>query len=482
MDLHSLECVCDQDCGLTRNRPVVAGVSGGADSLALADCMAALGYSVLVAHFDHHLRPESRSDLEFVRDFAAQKGFLFEAGNGDVTAFARENGLSIEEAARQMRYEFLFEIARKHEVQALVVGHTADDQVETVLMHLLRGAGLDGLKGMPWRGILEVFDPEIPLVRPLLGVWRADTETWCREHALEYRVDVTNQDTTYARNMLRKEIIPLLDRYNPQARTHIHRMALHLGGDQRVLMHLAEEALKESLEASGEGYLILKREYFSQLDPALQARVIRLGVVRLVRVLRDFDAGAVERCLKAAVQATSGWQGDLPGGLRLRVEKTQLYLMTWGADLPGQDWPQVAEDVLLQVTCPGEISLGNGWLLKAEPVDQPGSALATALENDDPDQVWLELGERTESLVVKRAPPGQRFIPLGMDVGSQKLSDFWVNVRLPKAARAGWPVVFLGGEPAWLPGFRLAQPFRLTENSRRVIHLNLLRTKDNSDG
>jgi len=209
--------------------------------------------------------------------------------------------------------------------------------------------------------------------------------------------------------------------------------------------------------------------------------VIRLGAVRLVRVLRDFDAGAVERCLRAAAQATSGWQGDLPGGLRMRVEKTQLYLMTWQADLPGQDWPQVVEDGPVQLTCPGKVALSKGWLLKAEPVDQLVRVLANALENDDPNQAWLDMAEQVESLIVKRAPPGQRFIPLGMDVGSQKLSDFWVNVRLPKEARAGWPVVFLGGEPAWLPGFRLAQPFRLTENSRRVIHLSLLRTGDYLD-
>jgi tRNA(Ile)-lysidine synthase len=397
-----------------------------------------------------------------------------------VAAFARGNGLSIEEAARQMRYGFLFDVARKHTAQALAVGHTADDQVETVLMHLLRGAGLDGLKGMPWRGTLEVFNPEIPLVRPLLGVWRAETEAWCRGHALEFRVDATNQDTAYARNLLRREIIPLLERYNPQARAHIHRMAGHLGGDQRILMRLAESALGDCLETGGEGYLILKREPFSQLDPAIQARVIRLGAVRLVRVLRDFDAGAVERCLKAADDALPGWQADLPGGLRLRVEKTQLILMTWQADLPGQDWPQVAEDASLQLACPGEVALGKGWLLKAEPVDQPGAALAIALENDDPNRVWLDMGERNEDLAVKRAPAGQRFTPLGMEAGSQKLSDFWVNVHLPREARAGWPVVYLDGEPAWLPGFRLAQPFRLTENSRRVVHLSLLCRGDTS--
>lgn len=463
---------------MTRDRLLVVGVSGGADSLSLADCLAALGYPLVVAHFDHRLRRDSGSDLEFVRDFAGRKGFPFEAGSGDVAAFTRAHGLSTEEAARQMRYEFLFGIAGKYQAQAVAVGHTADDQVETVLMHLLRGAGLDGLKGMPWRGTLEVFDPHIPLVRPLLGAWRADTEAWCREHGLDFRVDETNRDTIYARNLLRCEIIPLLEKYNPRARAHILRMAGHLGGDQRLLTHLAEEAFQTCLEKSGEGYLILSRASFSRLDPALQARVIRLGATRLVQILRDFDADAVERCISAVSGAASGWQGDLPGGLRLRVEESRLCLTTWQADLPGQDWPQVAGDAALQLSCPGEIDLGNGWHLKAEPVEGHGAALAAALENNDPNQAWLDAGEWIGDLLVKRAPAGQRFIPLGMTNGSQKLSDFWVNVRLPRAARAGWPVVYLAGEPAWLPGFRLAQPFRLTEESRRAIHLTLLHVKD----
>ena len=475
-----MQLICKRDCALEPGRPLVVGVSGGADSLALADCLADLGYPVIVAHFDHRLRPESQADLAFVQGYALAKGLPFVSADGDVSLYAGEHGLSIEEAARQMRYAFLFRTAREQAAQALAVGHTADDQVETVLMHLLRGAGLDGLKGMSYRGFIESFDRDIPLVRPLLGVWRVETEAWCRSHDLDYRVDVTNADTAYARNRLRHEIIPLLENYNPRARAHIHRMASHLAGDQRLLVQLTEESFQSCLQAGGEGYLVFDRKLMAALDPALSARVIRLAAFRLVKELRDFDADAVDRILAAVIQSQDSWQTDLPGGLRLRISAGQICLMTWEADLPDQDWPQIGEDSAGKLACPGELALGRGWMLRAEPVEPSVDILRTALENRDPNQAWLDPGDRSGDLFVKRAPNGQRLVPLGMTSGSQKLSDFWVNVKLPQKARAGWPVVYCEGDLAWLPGFRLAQEFRLTENSRRVIHLRLLDQKSSN--
>jgi tRNA(Ile)-lysidine synthase len=474
MDLKYLENACVRECNLTFGRPVLVGVSGGADSLALSDGLAALGFPVVVAHYDHQLRAESQADQQFVREFAGGRQLTFVSESGDVAGFASEHALSIEEAARRMRYAFLFKAARQHGAQALAVGHTADDQVETVLMHMLRGAGLDGLTGMPWRGYLVSFDADMPLIRPLLGIWRADTEAWCQSHNLNYRVDASNADTTYTRNRLRHEIIPMLERYNPRARTHIQRMAGHLTADQRFLTGLAEAAFRKCLDQEGEGYLVFNRKRLAALDPALGARVMREAAFRLAKDLRDFDSGAVGRCLDAVGQAPDGWQSDLPGGLRLRVSADRLTLMTWQADLPGQDWPRIAQDFQENLACPGELMLGDGWKLRAEPASDWEEALDLALGNTDANQAWLDPGENKCDLVVRRAPAGQRFIPLGMETGSQKLSDFWVNVHLPRAARAAWPVVYCGAELAWLPGFRLAQPFRLTGKSRRVIHLELL--------
>ncbi len=157
MDLKTLERICARECALKKSSPLVVGVSGGADSLTLVDSLLSLGYAVVVAHYNHQLRADSQADAEFVNTYALGNKLDCETGSGDVASFASDHGLSIEEAARQLRYTFLFEIAHRHKAQAVAVGHTADDQVETILMHILRGSGLAGLKGMPWRGILESF-------------------------------------------------------------------------------------------------------------------------------------------------------------------------------------------------------------------------------------------------------------------------------------------------------------------------------------
>ena len=185
-----------QECGLSPVHPLVVGVSGGADSLALADCLAALGYPVIVAHFDHRLRPESQADLEFVRDYAPGRDLPFEAGSGDVAALAQGMVCRSKKLPARCAMPFCFDIARKQAAQALAVGHTADDQVETVLMHLLRGAGLDGLKGMSWSGILESVRSR-HTARPAAcwGPGGQKPKPGAAQHDLDYRVDVTNQDT-----------------------------------------------------------------------------------------------------------------------------------------------------------------------------------------------------------------------------------------------------------------------------------------------
>jgi tRNA(Ile)-lysidine synthase len=474
MELKSLQITCSRDCGLQPGRLVVVGVSGGADSLALADALAALGYPLVIAHYDHGLRVDSSADLEFVRNYAASKGQAFITASGDVASHANTHGLSTEEAARQMRYAFLFRVTREQSAQALAVGHTADDQVETVLMHLLRGAGLDGLKGMTWRGMLASFDQDVPLVRPLLGVWRTETEAWCQAHALAYRVDITNRDTAYARNRLRHEIIPMLESYNPQAKTHIQQLAGHLAGDHRLLAGLTDAAFHSSLKESGDGYLVFDRKQLASLDPALGARILRQTANRLVAELRDFDSGAVERCLAAIPGTPAGWQADLPGGLRIHLDGDQAILFTWQADLPGMDWPQIPGDQVFDIKPPCELTLDNGWLLRLEEIS-PAPSLSMVMENQDPRQAWIDADRLTAGLSVHRASVGQRFIPLGMITGSQKLSDFWVNVRLPQRARAGWPVVFSGNEVVWLPGFRPAHTFRVTPGTKRTLVLQLAR-------
>ncbi|MBI3739868.1 MAG: tRNA lysidine(34) synthetase TilS, partial [Chloroflexi bacterium] len=166
--LEKLESILRKQCDLDPQKPLLVGVSGGPDSLCLMDILRQAGYRIIVAHFNHKLRPEADVEATDVEKTAARYMLQCVVESADVRMHANAEGLSIEEAARNLRYKFLFAQARRFKAQAVAVGHTADDQVETVLMHFIRGAGLNGLKGMAYRTHLSIFDAEIPLVRPLL--------------------------------------------------------------------------------------------------------------------------------------------------------------------------------------------------------------------------------------------------------------------------------------------------------------------------
>jgi tRNA(Ile)-lysidine synthase len=215
---------------LDRGSSIVVGVSGGPDSLCLLHALRELApeydLRLHVAHLNHQLRgDEAKADANFVRDLAQQWNLPCMIEARDVKAFAQTHKLSIEEAARQMRYGFLIEVASAQSSNTIAVAHNADDQAESVLMHFLRGSGLAGLRGMLPKTRISDFrfliaDSEskiknqkskICIVRPLLDVPRTAIEEYCAQHHLQPRIDATNADTTYFRNRLRHELLPLLE-------------------------------------------------------------------------------------------------------------------------------------------------------------------------------------------------------------------------------------------------------------------------------
>ena len=208
--LEVVRSVLQNRCGLTPLSRLLVAVSAGPDSLCLLHVLWQLGYSVVVAHLDHGLRVESAAEAAMVQHFAEDLGVQWVCKRQDVQGYATQNGLSIEEAARNLRYRYLFEQAERLEAQAVAVGHNADDQVETVLMHLLRGAGLSGLRGMGHYSLPNPWSQRIPLVRPLLGIWRGEIQAYLDRSGLKPSLDSSNLELRYYRNRLRHELIPHL--------------------------------------------------------------------------------------------------------------------------------------------------------------------------------------------------------------------------------------------------------------------------------
>ncbi len=466
-----LQHILASNCLLVRSQPILIGVSGGADSLTLLDILVRSGYQVVVAHFNHLLRPEASDDARVVERVAETLNTPFVLGTGSTLDFAREQGFSIEEAAREMRYRFLFDQAEKYDAQAVAVAHNANDQVETVLMHLLRGAGLDGLTGMSMCFLPNPWSETIPLIRPLLNIWRAEIETYCAEHDLTTLTDSTNADTTYFRNRLRHELIPELETYVPGFCTRLHQTADLLTADRALLEELTDQVWFETIKERGPGFVTLHPSSFTFHPLALRRRLIRRAVSHLRPGARDIDFALVQRVLAFADKPTATGQTDLGLGLRIALENDRLTISDWQTAPPTAHWPQTTDHYLLSI--PGQLDLGSGWQLQAEIPADFEAAKREAQENCNSYQAWVDLGEKQPILNIRPRLSGDRFQPLGMGEKSMKISDFMINEKIPQRARVGWPLVCSGDEIVWVPGFRLAHPYRITEKSQQIVKLAL---------
>ncbi|GAB4498378.1 MAG: tRNA lysidine(34) synthetase TilS [Anaerolineales bacterium] len=477
----NIETTLAEDCGLVKDQPIIVGVSGGPDSLCLMETMRRAGYHLLVAYFDHQLRPEAALDARAVEKVAVRLGLLCLLGGADVRAYAEEKKLSIEDAARTLRYRFLFDLARKHKAQAVAVGHTADDQVETVLMHFLRGSGISGLKGMSYRSIIKSFDPDIPVVRPLLEMWREETVLYCAINGLRPRYDSSNDTLNFQRNRIRHLLIPALETYNPRFRETILRMSHSLKGDYAFMMETLEHAWGNSVVSANDEIITFNTLQLTSLPLGLQRNLIKHAMQTLHPGV-DIGYRTLKRA--AAFINSAGMTTprlDLKAGLRMFREGDQLHVCAPHAKLPFDRWPQLLDENPIPLKLGEQVLLAGGWRVTCERWRLPALAKEQAKENEDQFQVWLDAAELPESFVVRVRHQGDHFSPLGMGGHSQKLSDFFVNEKLPQRARDHWPLVCAGDEIIWIPGFRPSHRHRLREATNDVFYFSVQHPPEKTD-
>lgn len=291
-----------RDLFLRHPAPVMLAVSGGPDSLCLADATlaqaGALGLAPVIAHLDHGLRGEaSRADAEFTRAFAAAHDAPFIGERADVAGLASATRVSVEVAARRARYEFLARAAQSAGASLIALAHHADDQAETVLSRLIRGAGITGLRGMQLLSP-HPFAPGLYLIRPLLQVTRAEVLAYCAARQLQPRFDETNDTLDYTRNRIRHELLPLLEQYNPGIRAVLARLADTAAADAEIIEHATEQALaqvlRNDIDPPGSHRLTLDRRGWQALPAGLQRATLRRAVQMLRGDLTDLKLAAIE--------------------------------------------------------------------------------------------------------------------------------------------------------------------------------------------
>lgn len=290
---------------------VLCALSGGADSMYLLCRLVEGGYDVRAAHYNHRLRPTADRDEQFVRAWCADHGIPLTTGSGEVAQYAAASGLGIEEAARELRYDFLRRAAAETGCPLIATGHHAGDNAETVLMNLIRGCGLGGLTGIPER--------RGPLVRPMLAVSRPEIEAYLTAHGVPHMEDETNLDLRYTRNRIRHQLIPLLEELNSQAAAHIAAAARRLGEDEAELERQARQLLALT-EETGEGTFLPVSALLSAPRPIA------------LRALQALAPGArsvhLDAMLELCGHSSPSARLDLPGGAVCRVYDRLLFTLS----------------------------------------------------------------------------------------------------------------------------------------------------------
>lgn len=457
---------------------ILVGVSGGPDSLCLLNALLEEKIPVVAAHLNHRLRPEADGEARQVEECMARWEIPFIQGKADVRSFAEEASLSLEEAARILRYQFLFSKAEERKVQAVAVGHTADDQVETVLMNIIRGAGFLGSTGMSMTSLPNEWSERIPLIRPLLPVWKEEIEDYCQAHHLSPIRDPSNQDLAFRRNRIRHRLIPFLEEFNPHVREKIWQLAEILREDYALLEKRTKTFYEGALQKAGEGYRAFSREDLRGMEVGDQRRLIRWVLRDLRPHLDQVSFDHVERARSFIDQPTERGVDNLVGKVRVKLREKTVYFMTWEAEIPLPDYPQMRKGQRLVINDPGPVHLSQGWVFELQSVNLGQIEREKILSNQDPYQAWVDAGEVVFPLTLAGRKEGERYSPLGMEGKRVSVSDLMINEKIPQEARKRWPILRSEGKILWVPGHQIAHKARIRENTGKALHLSLEKRED----
>jgi tRNA(Ile)-lysidine synthase len=459
-------------CGLSDpQKGILCAVSGGVDSVVLLHALCRLrqetGFFVGVAHLNHCLRgAEADKDADFVKSLCSSLDLRLHLERADVLKIARSRGLGIEEAGRNIRYAFLERVRAAYGYTGIALGHQGDDNAETVLLNLLRGAGPQGLSGMD--------EQSGQIFRPLLSLYRRDILAFAKALSLEFVEDSSNQDSGFARNRLRRTLIPLLEEnFNPSVKQSLNRLAFVMAQENGWMDLEAEKALDQCLLEQAPSCLALSAEKLSEMHPALGRRVLRDAVRRVKGDVLRLEWGHVDKVLNLAHPSKISGQAHLPGGLAATRRGRSLFVeMRENPAFRRPLLPRASgRPVSVTPTPPGAVIFCPDGPV-AEMVFQAAGADPVAFAKNSPFAV-LDVGRLAFPLVVRPAGPADRVRPLGMK-GSKTVFRF-VADRLKgcKSAHTVW-VMESGGCVAWVLGFGIDERFKVRGDTGSVIICRLV--------
>lgn len=431
---------------------ILVAVSGGPDSVAMLHALhthsAEFGISLHVAHLNHGIRGEqSNIDEEFVRNLAQHYGLDATTEKVDVPSLQQELKVGIEEAAREIRYKFLRETAANIGADKIAVGHNADDRAESVLLNVIRGTGIDGLGSIqPIRG---------NIVRPLIETWRYEIEDYIRENNLQFRIDESNTDTTYSRNRVRYELIPLLQRdYNPQVKQALLRLA-EIASLQSDLIHGLTDRAREQVTYRN----VLDAGLFLSLPKSLQYELIRVEILGLKGDLKDVTFEQVNRVIQE-LNTGNNFTITLPSGRIYAERRGNAFLIR-----PEEELPDINPfEYVLQL--PGITQIPEtGIALDCSIIDNPQPQKLPL------DETFIDIDVIRGKLYARNTRPGDRIIPFGMH-REKKLQDVFVDKKVPRKQRAEAVVISDDEKILWVVGVIASESVRVTNDTNKAVHIS----------
>lgn len=446
---------------------VVVGVSGGADSIALLHALKVLSrplsLQLQVAHLNHLLRQEAGEDAAFVQQFARELGIPVTVGYARVAHLAELHKMGIEEAGRWARYRFLYHVAERTGAHRIAVAHHAGDQVETVLLNILRGAGPAGLSGMPVKSGL--------VIRPLLNVTREEIEEYCGAHLLGWRTDASNLTTDYQRNRIRVELLPYLRRYfNSGVDGVLLNLAEIMDAENDLLDLLTRRILRKIQLEDGKGGVTLPLKEFCPLPLAVRRRLLRTAIGKIDGSLRDLGYRHVEDSLEFLEESTPGKEIHLPRGIKIK-KSYDTFCIT-----KGEPFPRQGGSIEVPLEVPGETRVpGLGVVFQSEVLPWE-SFQGDFSGNFSNYQVCFDYDKIKLPLFVRTRRKGDRIRPFGLQ-GTKKLKKLFGELRIPPKERDRIPLVTSSRKIYWVVGYRRSDAALLSSETRQVLVLRAHKIK-----
>ena len=440
---------------------VLAAVSGGADSVAMLHMLCQLKerlkIKLSIAHMDHGIRgEEARRESAFVQELARRLGIACVAEARDVPAHKAASGLSLQEAARDVRYGFFSDAMAATGAAKLALAHQADDQAETVLMRLVRGASLKGLAGIP-----ACRDGYI--IRPLIDIERREIEAWLHERGISFVPDTSAGEQHYLRNKIRHQLLPLLrEHYNPGIVATLGRTAALLRQDEQALEAQVEDMAASQVEIKQDEHAI-SITALQDTGPDLSGRLVRRIITGLKGNTRELTEKHIEAIIRLIEKPGPSRMVQLPGPWCVRRQYGKL-IFAPGCDAPPSFYYQLDE-------APQSLSIVElGMSLRFETVPIANSSVV--FNNADKLVAYIALDRALGPVTVRSWQPGDAFYPLG-GPGRRKLKDLFSDLKIPPPERRRVPVLLFGGRIAWVCGLRTDERFKVLQGQPSALKVTM---------